>query len=96
MQTDLEHLLLNVAIQKSYKFQTYLMKKKQYCGVAPRGGNIERPLLINGYSYLEVSLSDIASNSWATDLIDRCLGSRLTNRPARGNGSSHITRQCKI
>jgi hypothetical protein len=27
-----------------------------YCGVAPRGRSIERPLLINGYAYLAVSL----------------------------------------
>jgi hypothetical protein len=25
-----------------------------YCGVAPRGRSIERPLLINGYAYLAV------------------------------------------
>jgi hypothetical protein len=61
-----------------------------YCGVAPRGRSIERPLLINGYAYLAVSLP--ASNSLATDITDRCLGSRLKNRrPARGNGSCHIT-----
>jgi hypothetical protein len=29
-----------------------------YCGVAPRGRSIERPLLINGYAYLAVSLPD--------------------------------------
>jgi hypothetical protein len=37
-----------------------------YCGVAPRGRSIERPLLINGYAYLAVSLPDngrVASNS---------------------------------
>jgi hypothetical protein len=31
---------------------------KKYCGVAPRGRSIERPLLINGYAYLAVSLQD--------------------------------------
>jgi hypothetical protein len=37
-----------------------------YCGVAPRGRSIERPLLINGYAYLAVSLPDnglVDSNS---------------------------------
>jgi hypothetical protein len=37
-----------------------------YCGVAPRGRSIERPLLINGYDYLAVSLPDngpVDSNS---------------------------------
>jgi hypothetical protein len=29
-----------------------------YCGVPPRGRSIERPLLINGYAYLAVSLPD--------------------------------------
>jgi hypothetical protein len=29
-----------------------------YCGVAPRGRSIERPLLINGYAYLTISLQD--------------------------------------
>jgi hypothetical protein len=29
-----------------------------YCGVAPRGRSIERPLLINGYAYLALSLPD--------------------------------------
>jgi hypothetical protein len=52
-------------------------------------------LLINGYAHLAVSLPDngsVASNAYATDITDRCLGSRLTNRrPDRGNGSSHIT-----
>jgi hypothetical protein len=39
---------------------------KAYCGVAPRGRSIERPLLINGYAYLAVSLlynGSVASNS---------------------------------
>jgi hypothetical protein len=39
---------------------------------------------------LAVSLPDngrVDSNSWATDITDRCLGNRSTNRrPARGNG----------
>jgi hypothetical protein len=30
----------------------------KYCGVAPRGRSIERPLLINGYVYLAGSLPD--------------------------------------
>jgi hypothetical protein len=37
-----------------------------YCGVAPRGRSIERPLLINGYAYLAISLLDngqVDSNS---------------------------------
>jgi hypothetical protein len=37
-----------------------------YCGVAPRGRSIERPLLINGYAYLAGSLPDngqVDSNS---------------------------------
>jgi hypothetical protein len=37
-----------------------------YCGVAPRGRSIERPLLINGYAYLAVLLPDngpVDSNS---------------------------------
>jgi hypothetical protein len=37
-----------------------------YCGVAPRGRSIERPLLINGYAYLAISLPDngqVDSNS---------------------------------
>jgi hypothetical protein len=59
--------------------------------VAPRGRSIERPLLINGYAYLAVSLLDngqVDSNSYAADLTDRCLGNRSTNRrPARGNGT---------
>jgi hypothetical protein len=29
-----------------------------YCGVVPRGRSIQRPLLINGYAYLAVSLPD--------------------------------------
>jgi hypothetical protein len=30
----------------------------------------------------------VDSNSWETDLTDRCLGNRSTNRrPARGNGA---------
>jgi hypothetical protein len=33
----------------------------KHCGVAPRGRSIERPLLINGYAYLAVSLPD---NGW--------------------------------
>jgi hypothetical protein len=51
--------------------------------VAPRGRSIERPLLINGYAYLAVSLLDngqVDSNSYATEIIDRCLGNRSTNR----------------
>jgi hypothetical protein len=32
------------------------MPVQVYCGVAPRGHSIERPLLINGYAYLAVSL----------------------------------------
>jgi hypothetical protein len=32
-----------------------------YCDVAPRGRSIERPLLINGYAYLAVSLLDNGS-----------------------------------
>jgi hypothetical protein len=38
----------------------------KYCCVAPRGRSIERPLLINGYAYLAVSLLDngqVDSNS---------------------------------
>jgi hypothetical protein len=65
--------------------------KRTYSGVAPRGRSIERPLLINGYAYLAVSLPDngpVDSNSKATDITDRCLGNRSTNmRPARGNGT---------
>jgi hypothetical protein len=41
-------------------------KRNAYCGVAPRGRSIERPLLINGYAYLAVSLPDngsVASNA---------------------------------
>jgi hypothetical protein len=41
-------------------------RKYIYCGVAPRGRSIERPLLINGYAYLAVSLPDkgpVDSNS---------------------------------
>jgi hypothetical protein len=37
-----------------------------YCGVAPRGRSIERPLLINGYACLAISLLDngqVDSNS---------------------------------
>jgi hypothetical protein len=37
-----------------------------YCGMAPRGRSIERPLLINGYANLAVSLPDngpVDSNS---------------------------------
>jgi hypothetical protein len=40
----------------------------KYCGVAPRGRSIERPLLINGYAYLAVLLLDngqVDSNSYA-------------------------------
>jgi hypothetical protein len=36
------------------------------CGMVPRGSSIERPLLINGYAYLAVSLPDngpVDSNS---------------------------------
>jgi hypothetical protein len=62
-----------------------------YCGVAPRGRSIERPLLINGHAYLAVSLlynGQVDSNSYATEITDRCLGNRSTNRrPARGNGT---------
>jgi hypothetical protein len=62
-----------------------------YCGVAPRGRNIERPLLINGHAYLAVSLLDnshVDSNSYATEITDCCLGNRSTNRrPARSNGT---------
>jgi hypothetical protein len=42
------------------------IKQVKYCGVAPRGRSIERPLLINGYAYLAVSLlinGSVASNS---------------------------------
>jgi hypothetical protein len=42
------------------------VKQQKYCGVARRGRSIERPLLINGYTYLAVSLLDngsVASNS---------------------------------
>jgi hypothetical protein len=42
------------------------MQLIKYCGVAPRGRSIERPLLINGYAYLAVSLQDngqVDSNS---------------------------------
>jgi hypothetical protein len=38
----------------------------KYCGVAPRGRSIERPLLINGYAYLAGPLPDngrVDSNS---------------------------------
>jgi hypothetical protein len=44
----------------------YYEKLQMYCGVAPRGRSIERPLLINGYAYLAVSLPDngqVDSNS---------------------------------
>jgi hypothetical protein len=65
--------------------------QKTLCGVAPRGRSIERPLLINGYAYLAVSLPDngrVGSNSWATDITDCCLGNLSTNRrPACGNGA---------
>jgi hypothetical protein len=47
--------------------------------VAPRVRSIERPLLINGYAYLAVSLLDngqVDSNSYATEITDRCLGKR--------------------
>jgi hypothetical protein len=40
--------------------------RREQCGVAPRGRSIERPLLINGYAYLAVSLPYnglVASNS---------------------------------
>jgi hypothetical protein len=64
---------------------------RKYCGVAPRGRSIERPLLINGYAYLAVSLLDngqVGNNSYATEITDRCLGNRSTNRrPARNNGT---------
>jgi hypothetical protein len=43
-----------------------LRRTAQYCGVAPRGRSIERPLLINGCAYLAVSLPDngpVDSNS---------------------------------
>jgi hypothetical protein len=66
-------------------------RKIIYCGVTPRGRSIERPLLINGYAYLAVLLLDngqVDSNSYATDITDRCLGNRSTNRrPARDNGT---------
>jgi hypothetical protein len=59
--------------------------------VAPRDRSIERPLLINGYAYLAVSLLDngqVDSNSYATEIRDRCLGNRSTNRrPARDSGT---------
>jgi hypothetical protein len=59
--------------------------------VAPRGRSIKSPLLINGYAYLAISLPDngrVDSNSYATDITDRYLGNRSTNRrPARGNGT---------
>jgi hypothetical protein len=40
--------------------------RKEQCGVAPRDRSKERPLLINGYAYLGVSLPDnghVGSNS---------------------------------
>jgi hypothetical protein len=49
---------------KNYRSKAYRIDT--YCGVAPRGRSIERPLLINGYAYLAVSLLDngrIDSNS---------------------------------
>jgi hypothetical protein len=33
----------------------HTLSMRSYCGVAPRGSSIERPLLINGYAYLAVS-----------------------------------------
>jgi hypothetical protein len=44
----------------------FLSDAIKYCGVAPRGRSIERPLLIKGYAYLAVSLPDngqVDSNS---------------------------------
>jgi hypothetical protein len=43
-----------------------ILSKGWYCGVAPKGRSIERPLLINGYAYLAISLPDnghVDSNS---------------------------------
>jgi hypothetical protein len=45
---------------------THSKTARWYCGVAPSGRSIERPLLINGYAYLAVSLPDngrVDSNS---------------------------------
>jgi hypothetical protein len=55
---------------KSIKYGDHIWGNEQiclvYCGVAPRGRSIERPLLINGYAYLAVSLPNngkVDSNS---------------------------------
>jgi hypothetical protein len=65
-----------------------------YCGVAPKGRSIERPLLINGYASssgfigndckpTQRQLRNIGNMSevhFLTNTIDRCLGDRSTNR----------------
>jgi hypothetical protein len=85
---------------------SFLFRSRQhgcYCGVAPRGRSIERPLLINGHAYLAVSLlingyayiavslldnGQVDSNSYATEITDRCLGNRSTNRRPAGDSGT--------
>jgi hypothetical protein len=67
--TDNKDSELIIFLKGDIKLQTYNIIEgilHIYCGVAPRGRSIERPLLINGYAYLAVSLPDngpVYSNS---------------------------------
>jgi hypothetical protein len=52
--------------ENNMEWRECFILKQTYCGVAPRGRSVERPLLINGYAYLAISLLDngqVASNS---------------------------------
>jgi hypothetical protein len=70
---DLSAIMLeaiNLAISyiksKDSTFPRWFSDSLKYCGVAPRGRSIERPLLINGYAYLAGLLPDngrVDSNS---------------------------------
>jgi hypothetical protein len=56
----------HLVTKSNLHFLKFLVKQPRYCGVAPRGRSIERPLLINGYAYLAVLLPDngpVDSNS---------------------------------
>jgi hypothetical protein len=59
--------MLEDSICSSYcKIRQVTWPYRKYCGVAPRERSIERPLLINDYAYLAVSLPDngpVDSNS---------------------------------
>jgi hypothetical protein len=71
--STIKKIFSSVCIPRTFKeyVKRFLGKLKKhtvimYCGVAPRGRSIERPLLINGYAYLAVSLPDngrVDSNS---------------------------------